>query len=146
MNTAGAIAFAMIAAIGNALFVTAQKKAGLFDNGISFIACSLAVALALLILTAPLFGPPQYPSIIKQGGGWIAFSGLGLFLVYLGFNLLYTRYGASHYILYAVLSIMTTSLVVGVLLYKETFNIYHWASLVCALATVILFSLGDAKT
>ena len=146
MNTLGAIAFALIAAVGNALFVAAQKKAAGFDNGISFIICSLAITMTLLFLLAPSFGPPQYANIIKQGGGWVICSGIGLFLVYLGFNLLYTRYGASQYILYAVLSILTTTLVVGVWFFKETFNAYHWGALICALATVVLYWLGDLQS
>ncbi len=145
MNTLGAIAFALIAAVGNALFVAAQKKAAGVDNGISFIVCSLAVTVALLLALAPSFGAPQYAHTLRQGGGWIIASGIGLFLVYLGFNLLYTRYGASQYILYAVLSILTTTVVVGVWWFKETFNLYHWGALLCALATVLLYWWGDIK-
>ena len=145
MNTFVAIGFAMIAAVGNALFVAAQKKSAVFDPGIGFITCSLLVALILLVCTAPLFGSTSYQSVIRQGGGWMLLSGFGLFLVYLGFYLLYTRFGASYYVLYAVLSILTTVLVVGVWLYRESFNPFHWAAMLCAIATVILFALADRQ-
>jgi multidrug transporter EmrE-like cation transporter len=48
-------------------------------------------------------------------------------------------------VLYAVISILTTSVLVGVVYYKETFNIYHWGALILSLITVVLFSLGEAK-
>jgi len=55
------------------------------------------------LLAAPLLGPTNYLSSLKENWIWAIISGLGLFLTCLGFNLLYTRYGASHYILYAVI-------------------------------------------
>jgi len=54
-----------------------------------------------------------------QGPLWTDLSGVGLFLTYPGFNLLYSRYGASQYVLYAVLSIITTTIIVGIWWLKE---------------------------
>jgi drug/metabolite transporter (DMT)-like permease len=146
MNIYSAIGFALIAAIGNALFVAAQKKAAVIDSSFGFILLSLCITMMLLAATTLVTGLPDYKNIIRQGGGWIALSGFGLFLVYVGFFLLYSRFGASHYILYAVLSILTTTLLVGLWFYKEMFNGYHWAAMLCALLTVLLFSLADAKS
>jgi drug/metabolite transporter (DMT)-like permease len=56
---------------------------------------------------------------------------------------LYSQYGASNYILYAVLSIITTSVIVGVVIFKETFNIYHWLALLSSIITIALFTLGN---
>ena len=93
---------------------------------------------------APLFGPVSYANTLKQNFGWAALSGVGLFLTYIGFNILYSQYGASSYILYAVLSIVTTSVVVGAWLLREQLNVYHWLAVLAALATVGLYSYGNS--
>lgn len=146
MNILGPLAFALIAAVGNAVFVAGQKKAVPFDNPFAFIALAAIICVFLTLLFAPLFGQPNYLEVIKQNGHWAALSGIGLFLTYLGFNLLYSRYGASNYILYAVLSIITTSIIVGVVVFKESFNIYHWFSLGASIVTVVFFAIGNGIT
>ena len=143
MNVFGPLAFALIAAIGNAMFAAGQKKAFQFDNPFTFIALAVIVCAFLTVLSAPLFGQPNYSLAIKQNGHLAVFSGVVLFLTYLGFNLLYSQYGASNYILYAVLSIITTSVIVGVVIFKETFNIYHWLALLSSIITIALFTLGN---
>lgn len=143
MNLLGPLAFALIAALGNALFAAGQKKAVMLDNSFSFIALAALVCVLLTLLAAPMIGPTNYALALRQNGHWALLSGVGLFLTYLGFNLLYSHYGASNYILYAVLSIITTSLLVGVILFKENFNGYHWLAFGSSLVTVVLFSLGN---
>ena len=71
-------------------------------------------------------------------------AGGGLFLTYLGFNLLYSRFGVSQYVLYAVLSIITTTVFVGIILLREPLNGYRIAAIVLALASIILYSLGQS--
>ena len=73
-------------------------------------------------------------------------SGLGFFLTFIGFFLLFTNYGASQYALYASISIVTTTLGVGVLIYREDFNIYKVAAMVLAIAAIVLFTYGNSKT
>ena len=136
--------FAFIAAFGNAMFAAGQKKAVVFENMLPFIVISVLVSVFLIILLAPLLGPTDYPRVIKQNWVWAIVTGVGLFLTYLGFNLLYTKYGASNYILYAVLSIITTSIIVGVVIFKEAFNYYHWGALVGSIVTIILFTIGNS--
>ncbi len=140
----GALFFALIAAIGNAMFAAGQKKAIAFENPFTFIALAAIVCVCLTVATAPLFGQPQYSSVLKENGWWALLSGAGLFLTYLGFNLLYSRYGASNYILYAVLSIITTSIIVGVVMFKESFNLYHWLAFGSSITTVALFAFGNS--
>jgi len=41
-------------------------------------------------------------------------SGLGLFRTYICFHPLYSRFGASQYVLYAMLSIVTATIIAGV--------------------------------
>jgi EamA domain-containing membrane protein RarD len=38
---------------------------------------------------------------------------------------------------------VTTALVVGGLFFKESLNGYHWAAILTALITVVLFTLGQ---
>ena len=144
MNIYGPLIFALIAAIGNAMFAAGQKKAIAFDNPFTFIALAAMVCVFLTVATAPLFGQPHYSSVVKENGWWAVLSGTGLFLTYLGFNLLYSIYGAWNYILYAVLSIVTTSVIVGVVMFKESFNVYHWLAFGSSIVTVALFSIGNS--
>lgn len=143
MKILGPLFFSFIAALGNALFAAGQKKAVGFDNSFVFIAMAAIICVTLTLMTAPLLGPINYLSSFKTNWLWALLSGIGLFLTYLGFNLLYTNYGASNYILYAVISIITTSIVVGVVLFKETFNIYHWFAFGGSIITVFFFTLGN---
>lgn len=127
----------------SAMFAAGQKKATAFDNPFTFIALAAMVCVFLTVATAPLFGQPNYSSVAKENGWWAVLSGTGLFLTYLGFNLLYSKHGASSYILYAVLSIITTSIIVGVVMFKESFNVYHWLAFGSSVITVALFAIGN---
>ncbi len=143
MKILGPLLFAFIAAFGNAMFAAGQKKAVVFDNTFTFIGLAAMVCVFLTFLFTPLLGAPNYIAVARENGLWAVLSGTGLFLTYLGFNLLYSKYGASNYILYAVLSIITTSIFVGVILFKETFNTYHWLAFFASIVTVVLFSIGN---
>jgi drug/metabolite transporter (DMT)-like permease len=74
----------------------------------------------------------------------ILLAGSGLFLTYLGFHLLYTRYGVSQYVLYAVLSILTTTVFVGIIWMREPVNGYRIAAIVLAMGSIVLYSLGQS--
>jgi len=146
MSLALPVLFALIAAIGNAVFAYGQKQASGPANGLLFVGLSALVAVLLSLAAAPLVGRFDPVALMKAEVRPILIGGVGLFLTYLGFNLLYTRYGASAYVLYAALSILTTTLVVGGLILKEPMNIYHVAAIVLAVAAVVLFSLGQARS
>ena len=83
-------------------------------------------------------------TIIKQSWMWVVVGGIGLFLTFLGFNLLYTNFGTSSYMLYAVMSIITTSIIVSVVIFKETFNVFHWAAFIGAIVTIVLYTIGNS--
>lgn len=144
MKSSSIFLFALIAAVGNALFAVGQKKAAGIDNSLIFVGLSAIVCIALTFLVI-LFMQSNInsTSIIKINWLWILISGFGLFLTYLGFNLLYTRFGATGYVYYAVLSIITTSLIVGVFIFKERLNIYHFISIGFSLIAILLFTLGN---
>ena len=140
------VLFASIAAIGNAMFALGQKKSAGVDNGLLFVAVSALVAVIISFFLAPFFGTVSIESLIRENWKSVLLSGCGLFLTYLGFNLLYSRYGASQYILYAVLSIITTTIIVGIFWLKEPVNAYHKIAIAMAIAAVAFFSIGQSKT
>jgi drug/metabolite transporter (DMT)-like permease len=139
------IVFATIAAVGNAMFALGQRKAAGVENGLLFVGVSALVAVLFALLCAPFVGAFDVGHTLKGHWHAILLSGLGLFLTYLGFNLLYSRYGASQYVLYAVLSIITTTIVVGILWLQEPVNLYHKIAIGMAIAAVVLFSIGQSK-
>jgi drug/metabolite transporter (DMT)-like permease len=139
------VVFAAIAAVGNAMFALGQKLSGNAENGLLFVGASALVAVLLALFCAPFTAAFDAGNMLKSNWKAILLSGFGLFFTYLGFNLLYTRYGASHYVLYAVLSIITTTILVGVFWLKEPINMYHKIAIAMAVTAVIFFSVGQSK-
>jgi drug/metabolite transporter (DMT)-like permease len=139
------IIFATIAAIGNAMFALGQKKSSGVENGLLFVGVSALVAVFLAFVFSPLMGVVDVVNTMKGNWKAVLLSGVGLFLTYLGFNLLYSRFGASQYILYAVLSIITTTIIVGIFWLREPVNVYHKVAIIIAIAAVVLFSIGQSK-
>ena len=140
------VMFAGIAAIGNAMFALGQRKSAGVENWLLYVGMSALVAMVCALAFSPLVGAVDVGATFRGNWRGILLSGLGLFLTYLGFNLLYTRFGASQYVLYAVLSIITTTIGVGILWLKEPVTIYHKLAILLALAAVILFSIGQSRT
>jgi drug/metabolite transporter (DMT)-like permease len=139
------LAFALFAAIGNALFVWAQRGAGKAENPFLFTFAAVIACAVLFLPAALLYRTPGDGSYVIGQGFNIAAAGLGFFMTFVGFFLLYSSYGASAYVLYATLSILTTTFVVGVLIYREPFNIYQAAAMLLALAAIALFTYGRTK-
>lgn len=137
--------FATVAAVGNALFTYGQKKSANFENGLLFVSASALIAFLFAAVLSPIFGEIQIGTIARNYWKPLLCSGGGLFLTYLGFNLLYSRFGVSQYVLYAVISIITTTIIVGVWWLKEPINIYHMLSIGLAVISVFLFSLGQSR-
>lgn len=142
MNFILPIVFASVAAIGNALFAYGQRQAVGVANGLLYVSASALLAGLLALLASPATGSMQLGML---GHNWrlVCVSGLGLFLTYLGFNLLYSRFGVAPYVLYAVVSVITTTVIVGYIVLREHINGYHIAAIIAALVTVVLFSLGQ---
>ena len=137
--------FALIAAVGNAMFALGQKRStGI--NGLAFVGTSALVAALLAWSVSPLLGGVNLSKLLQRNGLNILLAGGGLFLTYLGFNLLYTRFGVSQYVLYAVLSILTTTVFVGIFLLREPLNGFRIAAIFLALASIILYSLGETTS
>jgi len=141
--------FALIAAVGNAMFALGQRRSAGVHNGLAFVGAAAIVAALLAWLASPLMGvmgAADLSQLLRNNSRNILLAGAGLFLTYLGFNLLYTRFGVSQYVLYAVLSILTTTVFVGLFWLREPVNGYRLAAIVLALASVVLYSLGQSST
>lgn len=141
-----ALLFASVAAVGNALFAFGQKKSVVADHPFIFLISSLAVCMILSSVTSFLLPKPEISSFVRDNYLWVLISGLGFYLTLTGFYFLYSRYGASHYVIYAVLSIVTTSIIMGSIILRESFNLYHFLSVIMAIVTVVLFTIGQVKS
>ena len=140
------ILYAAIAAIGNALFALGQRQAAGAANGMLFVAASAFVACLLAFLAGAAGGALDAGAMLRAHGRSVALSGAGLFLTYLGFNLLYTRFGAAPYVVYAALAIVTTTVGIGFLYLREPVNRFHVAAVVLAVAAIGLYALGQSRT
>ncbi|PJZ69827.1 transporter [Leptospira perolatii] len=137
-----AFLFGLIAAVGNAIFAFGQKKSENGENPFLFLSLTVVTCLFILLLSTLFFPKDEILSYIKRNLKWSLISGIGLSITYLGFYLLYSRFGASYYILYAVLSVLTTSFLLGIIVLKENFNIYYGLSVISSFITIFLYYLG----
>ena len=136
---------ALGAAIGNAIFVYGQKRSEMVENPFLFLLCTLTVCTTLFACTIGFFPKVSVAQYLSKNYPWIVLSGIGFYLTFIGFYFLYTRYGASYYVLYAVLSIITTSIIVGVVLFREHINVYYGLTVLSALLTIALFTIAQSK-
>ncbi len=142
MNIIAPIILALIAATGNAIFVAGLKQSAIDGNRFAPIVFIVFICSVLSFIAAPAFGNTHYNLLLKNWV-WLLIGGVGLFIAYIGFSLLHVKYGASSYILYAVLSIVTTGIILGGFILKESLNFYHWLAVFFAILTVIFFSIGN---
>jgi drug/metabolite transporter (DMT)-like permease len=145
MDAVLTVAFAAIAAVGNAMFALAQRQAAGVANGLLFVALSAFVAFALSAGCALLLGPIDAGALIRSQWRSLLLSGAGLFLTYVGFNLLYSRFGTAPYVVYAALAVVTTTVGIGFLYLREPVNHYHVVAVLLAVAAIVAFSLGQWK-
>ena len=135
---------ALLAALGNALYVFGIRKSEPGSNPFLFTSAALCACLGLCLIAAWGFGIQGAGEFLRRNwAGW-TLAGLGLFLIYLGFYLLYSRFGASYYTLYAVLSILTTSILVGLVLFKEQANLFDALSIAAAFLSIAFWGLSKA--
>jgi drug/metabolite transporter (DMT)-like permease len=140
-----AVIFAGIASIGNALFVFGQRGVEPSKNPFLFTCGAVLVCFLIFLPAAMYCHTPGDVPFLMQNFSKILISGIGFFITFFGFFLLYSRFGASYYIIYAVLSILTTAIGVGVLYYKEPFNPYHAGAMILAVLSIVLYSYGQYK-
>ena len=146
MGTFGpALLLALLAAGGNALFVYAQKRADLPQNPLLLLAGAAFVAFVVLGTYSAVAGVPDVAEYARTRGVWMLLTGIGLALTFVGFNFLFNRFGASYYTLYAALSILTTSVGIGFLAYREPVNGWIVAATGAALVAIALLGIGVAR-
>ena len=134
--------FAFIAALGNVFFVSGGRKVGQTSNPFFFTATAMFVCLALFLIGTMVFGLRGSQEFLRKNIGWCALAGFGMFLTFLGFYLLYSRFDTSYYALFAVVSVLMTILVLGVWILGERINLYGGLSIVAAVASIVFFGLS----
>jgi drug/metabolite transporter (DMT)-like permease len=137
--------FATLAAVGNAIFVYGQRGTNPSENPFLFVCGAVAVCLAMFLAASFLYRTPGDGNYVMENWGMITISGIGFFLTFVGFFLLYNKFGASQYSLYAVISILTTSVGVGFIIFREPFNIFQIGGIVLAIGSIVLFTYGKSK-
>ena len=137
-----ALLFAGLAAVGNALFVYGQRRSSIANNSFSYLIGAVFIAAAFFALAAVALRTQEEINLTGNVFATIV-GGVGVFITFMGFYLLYSQYGAVYYVIYAVLSIITTTLGVGVLIFRESFNQYQIVALILAVLAIVMFSVGQ---
>ncbi|GLT12226.1 EamA family transporter [Sulfitobacter porphyrae] len=133
---------AIIAALGNAIFIYFQRASPVTPNQFLFSAGTLLSALLWCSLATYLMRTESDGDYIVTAWPFMLASGFGVFVTFVGFYLLHTRYGASQYSLVAVSSIFTVSIFVGVILFRESFNWIQVLATLLAIGSIVLFAIG----
>ena len=138
--------FATLAAVGNAIFVYGQRGVAPPENPFLFIGSAVLACFAFFCVAGLVTKTPNDALYVTENWKMIVLSGFGFFITFIGFFLLFNKFGASQYTLYAVISILTTSIGVGVFIYRESINTYQIAATALAVAAIALFTYGKSKS
>lgn len=133
---------ALIAAFGNALVTLGQKKSSAFHNPFLFGSCSLFIAATILFFISILYPTKGFQEYFTINLKWFLITGIGLVMLNIFLYFLYRNYGASYYTLYAILAIITTSILLSVFVFGEKMNMYYFISFVFAALTIFMFMKG----
>jgi drug/metabolite transporter (DMT)-like permease len=139
------VIFAGIAALGNAIYVFGQRSAVVSANPFLFMAAAVTLCAFMFVVASLISGTSTTADYLKQNWWPVAISAVGFFITFIGFYLMYSRVGASSYTVYAVLSILTTSVGVGMIIFREPINLYHVLSILFALLAVGFYGYGQFK-
>jgi len=138
--------FALAASLGNALFIYSQRASPAAPNPFLFSAGTTAFATVFCGLLSYWLRSNADVQYVRDALPYMILSGFGVFITFVGFFILHTRYGAFQYSLVAVSSIFTVSIFVGVIVFKEPFNWVQALATVLAPGAIILFSIGRHMT
>lgn len=137
--------FALLAAVGNALFVYGQRGSQSSDNPFFFLLATLSICTTIFLLCALANKAPMESAYVVENSKYILFSAIGFFITFIGFYWLYSQHGAVNYIVYALLSILTTTIGVGLIIFREPFNTFHVISGILAIAAILFYGIGQHK-
>ena len=124
------------------MFVYGQRKSSLNNNSFSYLIGAVLVCAFIVAVVSISYRNEQAISFTADNLVLVGIGGLGMATTYLGFYLLYTNYGAVYYVVYAVLSIITTTIIVGVIILGESFNRYQVIAMVLAILAIVMFTIG----
>jgi drug/metabolite transporter (DMT)-like permease len=139
------VIYAGLAAIGNAIFVFGQRSSTVSTNPFLFMTAAVSLCAAMFVVAAIFSDNSGNAVYLKQNSWPIVISAIGFFVTFIGFYLMYSRVGAHAYTVYAVLSILTTSVFVGMVIFRESFNVYHVGSIGLAVLAVFFYGYGQFK-
>jgi drug/metabolite transporter (DMT)-like permease len=134
--------FALFAALGNVFFVLGSRKAAQAPNPMLFTLAAMAVSLALFLAAYFVFGTRGTGDYLRRNVGWMALAGVGMFMTFYGFYLLYSRFDTSYYALFVVTSMLLTTIVLGLWILKEPINLYGYISIAAAVVSIVFFGLS----
>ena len=140
------LAIAFMAACGNALFVYGQRIASHSPNPFLYMLGCVASGWLMFLVATLAWQSPGNLAYLSGNASSMLIGGFGFFVTFLGFYLLYSGYGASQYALYATLSILTTSLGIGVFVFREGLNLYQIVAMLLAVASIALWTYGRSLT
>ena len=140
-----ALLIAALAAVGNAMFVYGQRKSSLTNNSFSYLIGAVLVCALIVTVVSISYRADQAMNFVSENMLMVSIGGVGMATTYLGFYLLYTNYGPIYYVVYAILSIITTTVIVGVIILGESFNKYQGIAIVLAILAIITFTLGRSS-
>ena len=137
-----AIFLALLAAIGNFLFTYGQKKSHINDNPMLFGVFSLLLGGILLFIASLFLPKSDILGYAKDNYKWLILGGIGYSVTSVSIYLLYTNYGVSYYVVYAILSIILISIILAAFVFKEKLNFYYLLSIFFGIITIVLFVKG----
>ena len=137
--------FAGLAALGNAIFVYGQRSASVSSNPFLYMAGAVFFCSIMFVAASILFAGDNKIDYIVDNWRPILIGAVGFFITFVGFYLMYSRVGANSYVVYATLSILTTSVGVGMVIFREPFNIYHLVAVCLAVLSVCFYGYGQSR-
>lgn len=135
--------FAGIAALGNAVFVYGQRSASVSPNPFLYMSAAIFVCLVMFVAATLVSSNGEFTNYLAKNRLPIIIGGVGFFITFVGFYLMYSRVGANSYAVYACLSILTTSVGVGILIFREPYNQHHIIAIILAILAVCFYGYGQ---
>src|SRR5690606_8654889 len=134
--------FALFASLGNVFFVLAIRKTAAEPNPMLFTLSAMLVSVLLFAVAYAVFGPRGTGDYSRKNIGWTSLAGLGMFMTFYGFYLLYSRFDTSYYALFVVTSMLMTTLGLGWLILREPLNVHGLVSIAAAVVSIVFFWLS----
>lgn len=131
--------------MGNAVFVYGQRSAAVSPNPYLFMSAAIFVCLIMFVMATLISNGGRLLNYVSNNMLPIIIGGVGFFITFVGFYLMYSRVGANSYVVYACLSILTTSVGVGMIIFREPFNQYHLIAMIFAILAVCFFGYGQFR-